>query len=54
MCGKNWFGPVKGYTLLDQLTTFGPVKEYKLLDPTPSLQDIHNLHREGAQLSTGQ
>ena len=32
---------------------FGPVKEYKLLDPASSLQDIHILHRGGAQIPTG-
>ena len=30
--------------------TFGPVKEYDLLDPAASLQDIHILHRGGAQI----
>jgi hypothetical protein len=33
--------------------TFGPVKEYELLDPASSLQDIHILHRGGAQIPTG-
>jgi hypothetical protein len=30
--------------------TFRPVKEYELLDTTSSLQDIHILHRGGAQI----
>jgi hypothetical protein len=27
--------------------------KYELLDPAPSLQDIHILHRGGAQITTG-
>ena len=32
---------------------FDPVKEYELLEQTPSLQDIHILHRGGAQIPKG-